>query len=199
MSEGEKPLEGLLDHVDAAVGENGEQADLKAIVESFGDRAFGPVLTLCGLFLITPLGAIPGVPIALGLIIISFAIQLLLGRDHPWMPRFIEKVIVKRAKVKKTKQVVRPVLRKVDGVVRPRLAWATGKPARYMAALISIILAITLFPLGAVPFGVAIPGAIICILGLGILARDGIIMIIGFTLTGGASVLIYSLIMGTLQ
>lgn len=197
MSEGEKPLEGLLDHVDKAV--DGDQADLKSIIESFGDRAFGPVLTLCGLFLITPLGAIPGVPIALGLIIISFAVQLLLGRDHPWMPKFVEKVIVKRTKIKKTKKVAKPVLQKVDGVVRPRLAWATGKPSRYAAAFISIILAITLFPLGAVPFGVAIPGVIICILGLGVLARDGIIMIIGFSLTGAASVLIYSLIMSSLQ
>mgnify|MGYP000497864283 CR=1 FL=1 len=51
MSEDEKPLEGLLDHVDKAV--EGDQADLKSIIESFGDRAFGPVLTLCGLFLIT--------------------------------------------------------------------------------------------------------------------------------------------------
>jgi len=51
-----------------------------------------------------------------------------------------------------------------------------------------------MLPLGAVPFGVVIPGFIIGLFGLGLMARDGAIMLIAFTLSGGAAVLIFQLI-----
>ncbi len=179
-----QPLQSLLQYLLDSL--DGDETDLHSVVESFGDRAFGPVLTLCGLFLVTPLGAIPGVPIALGLIIISFALQLLIGRDTPWMPKFIAKIKIKRERLEKTQRIARPWLARIDGLVRPRQSWAAGVFARFLAALIAIILAITLFPLGVVPFGVAIPGIVIIILGLGVTARDGIIMLIGFTLSAMA-------------
>jgi len=34
----------------------------------------------------TPLGAIPGIPPAFGVIVIVFAMQLLFRRETPWMP-----------------------------------------------------------------------------------------------------------------
>jgi hypothetical protein len=51
------PLASILDAArDAAAG---TEVDLKTLVEAFGDRAFGPVMILCALFLMTPIGAIP--------------------------------------------------------------------------------------------------------------------------------------------
>jgi len=52
--------------------QNGE-TDLKTLIESFGDRALGSILTLVGFFMMTPLGMIPGVPIAFAIIVITFA------------------------------------------------------------------------------------------------------------------------------
>ena len=64
----EGPLEAILGTARETV--DGTETDLKTIVEAFGDRAFGPVMILCSLFLMTPIGAIPGLPAAFGLIII---------------------------------------------------------------------------------------------------------------------------------
>lgn len=187
-----KPLESILDKVDDIT--DGEKTSLKTVIRNFGDRAFGPVLTLCGLFLLTPLGAIPGAPIALCIIIFSFSLQIVAGRSHPWLPTALEKVNVTQDNIDTTKEHLEPVLKKLDGIVRPRFRWAATENARVFAAVLSMILAVTLLPLGAVPFGAMIPGAIIAIIGVGIMARDGLALLVGFGLTGLAAAIITALL-----
>ena len=77
------PLRGLLDRVEEISG--GQTVDLKTVIEALGNRSFGPVLLLCGLFLLTPLGMLPGVPMALGVIVMLFSVQLLFRKSHPWI------------------------------------------------------------------------------------------------------------------
>jgi len=139
----DKPLESILERAREAA--NGEGVDLKDLVQAFGDRAFGPVMILCSLFLMTPIGIIPGLPAAFGLIVIIFAMQLLFRQA--------------------------------------------------LTALLAILLAITLVPLGVVPFGVVAPAFIIGLLGLGITARDGVLIIIGFVLSLGVAYGVTSLIL----
>lgn len=181
----EKPLQTILDTARDAV--DGTEVDLKALVEAFGDRAFGPVMILCALFLMTPLGAIPGLPAAFALIIIVFALQLLFRREHPWMPEVLRKIKISDSKLEKTRKVVSPILNKIDNVIHPRLPWVTSGPMQALTALLAIILAITMAPLGIVPFGVVAPAFIIGLLGLGITARDGVLIIIGFVLSLGVA------------
>lgn len=187
-----KPLQSILKKVDDAV--EGGETDLKTLIETFGNRAFGPILTLVGFFMMTPLGAIPGVPIAFALVVITFAGQLLLMRKTPWMPEVLRKVKIQKTKVDKARRFVHPVLAAIDGVLRPRFQILAKGPAIIVAALISIVLALTMFPLGAVPFGVVIPGFLIGLYGLGIMARDGVVMAFAFTLSGGAAFLIARLV-----
>jgi len=179
-----KPLQSILDHVDTVIVD--ETADLKSIIESFGDRAFGPVMLLSGLFMLTPLGAIPMLPAAFGFIVITFAMQLLMRRKTPWMPKVLTKVQVSSKRVKQVKRKATPILARIDGIIRPRMQWAAKGPFQILAAVIAIILSITMVPLGAIPFAVCIPGLVLGLLGLGITARDGIMMIIAFTLSLGA-------------
>jgi len=188
----EKPLEAILDTAREAV--DGTETDLKTIVEAFGDRAFGPVMILCSLFLMTPIGAIPGLPAAFGLIIIVFAVQLLFRRSYPWMPEVLRRIKISDSKLEKTRKVITPVLSKIDNVIHPRLPWMTSGPAQVLTALLAIILAMTMVPLGVVPFGVVAPAFIIGLLGLGITARDGILIILGFVLSLGVAYGVINLI-----
>lgn len=181
----DKPLEGILDRAREAAG--GEQVDLKDLVQAFGDRAFGPVMILCSLFLMTPIGIIPGLPAAFGLVVIIFALQLLFRREYPWMPEILRKVEISDAALEKTQKKVAPILRKIDSVIHPRLPWVTSGPMQVLTALLAILLSITLVPLGVVPFGVVAPAFIIGLLGLGITARDGVLIIIAFVLSLGVA------------
>lgn len=181
----EGPLEAILGTARETV--DGTETDLKTIVEAFGDRAFGPVMILCSLFLMTPIGAIPGLPAAFGLIIIVFALQLLFRRETPWMPNVLRRIKISDAKLEKTRKTVSPVLRRIDSVIKARLPVMTSGPAQVLTALLSIILALTMIPLGVVPFGVVAPAFIIGLFGLGITARDGLLILIGFFLSLGVA------------
>ena len=192
----EKPLESILKQAREAAA--GEQVDMKDLVQAFGDRAFGPVMILCSLFLMTPIGIIPGLPAAFGLIVIVFAMQLLFRRKYPWMPELLRKVKISDAALAKTQEKVTPVLRKVDTFIHPRLPWVTSGPMQALTALLAILLSITLVPLGVVPFGVVAPAFIIGLLGLGITARDGVLIIIGFVLSLGVAYGVTSLILASL-
>ena len=192
----DKPLEGILDRAREAAG--GDQVDLKDLVQAFGDRAFGPVMILCSLFLMTPIGMIPGLPAAFGLVVIIFALQLLFRRKYPWMPEILRKVEISDSALEKTQKKVSPVLRKIDSFIHPRLPWVTSGPMQILTALLAIILSITLVPLGVVPFGVVAPAFIIGLLGLGITARDGVLIIIGFVLSLGVAYGVTNLILAQL-
>jgi hypothetical protein len=181
----EKPLEGILEKAREAAA--GDQIDLKDLVQAFGDRAFGPVMILCSLFLMTPIGMIPGLPAALGLVVIIFALQLLFRREYPWMPEILRKIEISDSALEKTQKKVSPILRKIDSFIHPRLPWVTSGPMQVLTALLAIILSLTMVPLGVVPLGVVAPAFIIGLLGLGITARDGVLIITGFVLSIGVA------------
>ncbi len=187
-----KPLASILDDVTDI--EDGKKTSLRSVLLNFGDRAFGPVLTICGLILLTPLGAIPGAPFALCVIVISFSLQIVARRSSPWLPTALERLTVTQDNIDATRENLGPVLKKMDGVVRPRFRWAATENARRFAAVLTTLLAITLLPLGVVPFGAVLPGAIIAIIGIGIMARDGLALLVGFGLTGIAAAVIINLI-----
>ena len=71
----------------------------------------------------------------------------------------------------------------VDKVIKPRFQWITGEQAsRWIAALI-IVLAGSLIVLGPIPFAAAIPSGILVLISLGLVAKDGLLIISGVTLS----------------
>ncbi len=196
----ETPLQSIVEHVQQSM--DGEPyVDLKTVVEGFGNRSFGPVMILCGLCMMTPLGAIPGLPAAFGLIVIVFALQLLFRRPTPWMPEVLRRVKIPASKLKVVQEKTRPVLAAIDNVIRPRLLWAATGPMQVLAALMAIVLSATFVPLGAVPFGVVPSAFIVGLLGLGITARDGVVILFAMSLGVGAlagtSMLVVKLLAGS--
>lgn len=181
------PLQSVLDQVEMAL-DGSDTVDLKTVVEAFGNRSFGPVMVLCGLCMMTPLGALPGIPPAFGVIVIVFALQLLFRRKTPWMPEVLRKVKIPAAKLSKVQAKVRPLLATVDAIIRPRLQWAVTGPMQVFVSIVAIIVSLSFFPLGMVPFGVVAPAAIILLLGLGLTARDGILTLLGLALSLGVFV-----------
>ena len=183
-SKEDSPLQSVLEQV-AATLDGGASVDLKTVVEAFGNRSFGPIMILCGLCMMTPLGALPGIPPAFGVIVIVFALQLLFRRKTPWMPEILRKVKIPADKLLKVQKKVQPVLAKIDGVIRPRLKWAATGPMQVLISVFAIILSLTFFPLGMLPFGVVAPATIILLFGLGITARDGVLTLLGLGLSLG--------------
>lgn len=131
-----RPLESTLEKLDDA--SVGESTSVTGILNEFGDRSFGPILTVCGAVMITPLGSIPGVPAILAARIISSSLQLIIGRKKPWLPKRIQRLKISSQRLRSLKTFVRPLFSRVDGLVRSQMWWATTKGARISVAITSI-------------------------------------------------------------
>ncbi|MEO0714864.1 MAG: exopolysaccharide biosynthesis protein [Pseudomonadota bacterium] len=181
-----EPLESILEQADSLAEEDGE-ADLRALIEAFEDRAFGPVLTLLGLLALSPFGAIPGIPAVLALVLVLFAGQIVVGRSSPWLPGFVGTISVEEDKISRFQESAKDWMSQIDGILRPRFEIFAGTLARQIAASVTIVLALAMIPLEAIPFAVAIPAAGIVLFGIGLTARDGLVMLFGFAASLGAA------------
>ena len=138
---------------------------------------------------ITPIGGIPGVPTALALIIALIAVQLLLSRDHVWMPDFVQQRAVGSNKLHKAVQKLRGVGGFLDRHSEGRLEGLTQGPAIKLVALTILALCCTVPPLEFVPFASSIPMLAIAVLGLALTVRDGALVLGSLLFTALASAL----------
>ncbi len=171
----------LLDRL-AELGEREQTVSVGKIRETVGNRSFGPFLLVPALIEMSPIGGIPGLPTVIAAVIILIAFQLLLGKEHVWLPAFLRRRTLNGDKLAAGARKLRPVTRWADKVVRPRLRWLTKGPWLPAAAATCILLAATTPLLEFIPFASTIPMAGIALIGLGLLARDGLVLLVAAAL-----------------
>ncbi|MCG6156413.1 exopolysaccharide biosynthesis protein [Rubinisphaera margarita] len=170
-------LEDLLDRlVEKTDGETITLSDLMGTVES---RSFGPLLLLPSFIALSPLGAIPGMSVITGTMIILIASQLLLNRKHPWLPSRLMSISFKREKLSNGTDKIRPWAKWVDQWLAKRWTMLTKTPFSQIVAGLAILLALTFYPLALIPWGVAIPSGAIVLFSLGLTSRDGLFVFTG--------------------
>ena len=178
----------LTDIVDDMVADaTGGTLTLGDVLDDLGDRSYGPLFFVFGLIIMTPIGAVPGVPIVIGAILIILAVQFVFGLRHPWMPSRFRQLSISEEKARDTERRARPFLQFVDRFVDARLLWFVSRPMRVFAATSIMLLSLTMIPLEIIPFGVAVPAAAITAFGLAIVARDGLLMVIALGFVGGTA------------
>lgn len=148
------------------------------VLDATGDRSYGPALLIPALIESTPLGGIPGIPTFLALFIALTAVQLLLNKDHLWMPGFIQKRSVSAGKLHKAADKLNPVASRLDRWFHGRLPRLVAQPWPRIAAGIVIALSLTVPPLEFVPFASSAPMLPIAAFGMALLVRDGLLMVV---------------------
>lgn len=186
QAQSQQDLQALLGQLGQAARANGPKVSVEAIMEAVGHRSFGPLLLLAGLLGMTPVSAVPGAPSLIALVTLLVASQLLIGRDSFWLPKFVLKRSVPAGKLETTVRIVEKPARVVDRLVRPRLQALTGPIADRVVALVCVLLALATPPLEFLPFVAFVPSAAIATFGLGLLARDGLLVLIALTISAGA-------------
>lgn len=167
----------ILDRLrDMGANAHRDPVELGEAVEAFGKRSVGPFLLVPALIEVSPIGGIPAVPTLLAIIIALSAAQILFGRDHIWLPGFLERRHVKGDKVVKAADKLAGVGRWMDRWFHGRLKWLTGPPFDRIAAGMCILLCATVPPLELIPFASTAPMAAIAAFGLALLVRDGVLM-----------------------
>ena len=184
-SGGPETVEEVINEIDDLAAQSREVC-LADVLDDFGKASFGPVILMLALLVLTPLGAVPGMPTTFALLIALVAAQLLFGREHIWMPGFVQNRTVGAKKLHKAVQKLRGVARWLDEHSRTRLDFLTRGLWLRLAALGIIALCLAIPPLEIVPFAAAIPVMAISAIALGLIVRDGLVMLLALLLAAGA-------------
>jgi hypothetical protein len=176
MDDEPKSVGDILDVLDEAA-DGGDTVSIRQMMDAFGERSYGPFLIVPALLELSPLGAIPGVPTFLAVIILLFAVQIALGRTHFWVPDIIGHRSATSGRLKKAVEKMRPLARWMDRWFHGRLKVLVRGPFRRIAAVACVLLAMSVPPLEIVPFASSGPMAAVAMFGLALLVRDGALMI----------------------
>ncbi len=164
----------------------GPTVSVGAILRSFGARAYGPLLFVVGVIMVSPVGAIPGAPAVCVLLVMLLMGQSVVRRGPPWIPRRLARVEIDSGRLRHALEKTLPWFHRIERVVRPRLTGLVRPPLTHLWALACILIALTMLPLGFVPFGAAVPALALAIIGLGLMSLDGVLVLAGVAVSGAA-------------
>jgi hypothetical protein len=156
----------LLDHF--AEGDPEEVIALDTVVAGLEERAFGMLL-----FLSIPTAFIPGVAgVISGPLVILVGLQLLFGRNEPWLPDFIGRRGPHRHALATFRDRLGPWLSRLERVVKPRATTLIDhRIANAFTGLLIIVLGLLLsLP---IPFTNVLFAVLLLLFALALLERDG--------------------------
>ncbi|MFN4023241.1 MAG: exopolysaccharide biosynthesis protein [Hyphomonas sp.] len=172
----------------------GEEVTVGELLHAVGRRAHGPIFMLLGFIAISPLTLLPGTNWLMATVILIFALQVVLGLRHPWLPRRVLDFTFRREHLVQGVAATEKYAHMVDALVKPRLPFLTEAPFIQLAALVCILSALATYPLGLVPFGPLLPSLTVLLFGLALTARDGVVLLMAFGAFAAAILLTIQLI-----
>jgi hypothetical protein len=165
----------------------GETLCLGEVVEAFGDRAFGPVMFFFALINMMPWP--PGGTTLTGAPLLLLSMELAWGRDELWVPRWAERIAIRRATFRRLSRRFQPGLRTTERLSRPRLHFLTGPFGQGLIGLACVFLSLVLvLPMWGANL---LPAVAMGFFSLGVMQRDGLAVIFGWLLTGATVAVLF--------
>ena len=154
-----------------------ERVSLADIADVLGTRSIGAWLLILASPMVLPVPA-PGISVLFGVPLMIISAQLALGGRRAWLPAVILRQSMARKDYVALMVHVQPAVEHFERIVRPRALWLANDWAKIPIGLSCLVLAmiITL----PIPLGHVAPGTAICLLALGFMERDGVVIGIGF-------------------
>lgn len=157
-----------------------ETVSLRKLLDLVGEHS---LLFLCALMTIPFLlpVSIPGVSTVFGAGIILIGIGITLNR-MPWLPKFLLDRELDAGKLTGILRKGAGMVARIEKVIKPRLQFLTaeGVPARINGLALIFSAVLLMLPLGLIPFSNTLPAYAILLLSIGMIQRDGLIVIGGY-------------------
>ena len=153
---------------------------LKQLVNQFGQRSVDLALVLFGLLAMLPISFIPGFSTILAVIIILLVWQLLSREPTLWLPKAVATRQIPIAKIRQAVVKVLPKIAAVEKLIKPRLLLFSGRLGQWVVGIVIVFQAVLLML--PIPFSNFFYGLFIVCLALGLLEKDGLLVLIGIGL-----------------
>jgi hypothetical protein len=151
-----------------------DSVDLDWLLGHLQKRAFGLLLLILAIAIL-----IPGLGIAASVAIAFPAVEMMLARDRPSLPRFLTKRSFETKRFSKWAERFLPVLRFVEKVSRSR--WHTpAEPTKRAVGLLVLVLAIS--GIGPLPLINIPPALTIGLVAIAYLQEDGLLLAVAFAI-----------------
>lgn len=176
MSEKDQPQRTFLQSLEAMADEApADGFSLHYIFDRLDERAFGAALFLLALPCAIPFLYL--VPQIVSLPMMALTLQMLAGRQEPWLPERFATRKIDKAGLTRMSSFGRKWFGWLERISRPSLTWLTGrKSERVIALFLTLFCASILVPL---PSTNTIPGIGVAIVSFGLMSRDGRLVLLG--------------------
>lgn len=178
-SEEAAPRGGLIAALEAIAEDAPETGlTLGAFTHLLGERVFGVLLFALAIPVCMPF--LYGVPQVVALPMMAIAAQMAAGRPEPWMPQRFRDRMIDKAGLNRMARGARKWFGWVEALARPRLTVLSGPTAeRLVGAVFVLFCASILVPLPATN---TTPGVAIALASIGLITRDGLLVLAGLVL-----------------
>ena len=154
---------------------SGDAVSLDWILSQLHERAFGLFLLVLALPCCIPF--LYGIPQIVSLPLMFVSGQILLGRRVPWLPQKLGARTVSVEGLANLARRAGPWLVRIEAISRPRLVALTQKPVDQIVGLALVLFSASI--LVPLPGTNTVPGFAVVIVAMGLLQRDGILVIVG--------------------
>ena len=157
-------------------GVQSDQISVVALLERVGTRSFGGLIILLAI-----VGLLPGIGLIAGIGMIVIGTQLVLGFVTPRLPRFVQERSLDVDWVKSVCDRTAEQVENIERWAKPR--WLVVSRMRGLCQLLGLSVialgAVVLLPL---PMTQLPPGVALVMLSLGLLERDGVLILLGLVI-----------------
>jgi hypothetical protein len=175
-----RALSYVLDRLEESVEGDGDSVSVAHIVEMLGGHSFPALILVPALLAVSPASGIPGVTVAVGLIVVVTVAQALMGRDCLWLPGFLANRRIPSDRLCGAVGWLRKPIEFVERFLRPRLTWLVRRPLVYLPLVVMMAIGMGMPLLELIPTSGSIAAATIALFATGLLMRDGLLILFAF-------------------
>jgi hypothetical protein len=176
MTSEQVPASKLLEDL-AELKKDTETVTLGDISDHLSERGFAILMILFAFPMAIPLPYPPGFTTILGLPLLIFSVQIIMGMSKPLLPKWIAKKTIKTSHLIFAIEKSAKYFVKAERFLRPRLPYFSSDTGERIIGVVSLLCSISVVL--PIMFGNAIPSAGILIMALGLLGKDGAVILFG--------------------